>query len=99
MLLSYIPGDVVTYIDERGRPHAALVTCWWGAHEQAACNLVYIDETVPGDSFGAQRVAVASVSRGPTGAPGRYWQPSHEPVTLVADDFAAPAEATAPAPA
>jgi len=79
-ILSFKPGDRVTYVDEKGRPHAALVTQWWGESEHSACNLTYVDPLAPGDGV----EYVSSVSRGPAGAPGRYWLPDGEPVGLDA---------------
>lgn len=47
MIPTFRPGnDVVTYVDDRGRAHTALVTHWYGNSASASCNLVYLDVTI-----------------------------------------------------
>ena len=86
-LLAFRPGDRVTYVDEAGKSHAALVKVWWGSDEHSACNLAYVDESER-DSYGPILRNVGSVSRGNGQTPGRYWQPDGEPVTMAAESAA-----------
>ena len=88
-LLSFRPGDRVTYVDEAGVAHAALVKKWWGADKHAGCNLAYVDES-ESDSYGPLLRNVGSVSSHDGSSPGRYWQPADEPVTAEAAPIPAP---------
>lgn len=65
-------GDAVTYVDENGRPHAALVTAAWST---TCANLVLVspDENQQ-DIYGRQiRRETSQVHRDCQAAPGRYW--------------------------
>ena len=83
-------GGTVTYYDEYGRPHDALITnIWWNEEfygepgydpdrpSNPSINLVYItDETSLTDPYGQQIVRKTSVPA-KTGQPahGMYWIP------------------------
>lgn len=92
-LLAFRPGDRVTYVDEAGVPHAALVKVWWGSDEHSTCNLAYVDES-ESDSYGPLLRNVGSVSSHDGSSPGRYWQPADEPVTAEAAPIPAPPPVT-----
>ena len=91
-LLSYEPGDVVCYVDPRGRPRLALVTTWWGEGRSApgnepACNLVLVsDDESKKDPYGRQIERETSVvHRSMQGAPGNFWCRTSDNVTLATD--------------
>lgn len=72
-------GDVVTYIDEVGVEHDALVTIYFGGnHPNGALNCVYVStDADKSDPYGRQIERASSVSRQQEGvtAHGRYWKP------------------------
>lgn len=71
-------GDVITYVDEIGVAHDALVTIYFGgARPDGALNCVYVssDEN-KSDPYGRQLERASSVSRqSEHTAHGRYWIP------------------------
>ena len=92
-LLAFRPGDRVTYVDEKGQAHAALVKSWMGASEHAACDLSYVDDAEQ-DGSGLVR-SVRSVSRGNSQMPCPYWLPDVAPVSgAFADSIPAPPPVT-----
>jgi hypothetical protein len=77
-------GRAVTYVDEHGESHAALVTQTWGKDgtkeydEKNAClsiNLAYVSGNLEDtDSYGTQIKRETSVChQSNQSAPGRYW--------------------------
>lgn len=71
-------GDVITYVDEVGVAHDALVTQYWGGEQPGgALNCVYItSEDTKRDPYGRQVERASSVSRqSEQTAHGRYWKP------------------------
>lgn len=73
------PGDVVTYVDQFGKPHNAVVTAYWdyGKNEPGkALNLVYVvDDESKSDSYGRQIERATSVSiQSESTAHGRYYK-------------------------
>lgn len=81
MLLTFQPGDFVTYVDKAGKPHNAIVTHWWGESAHSACNVVFVEPAIPRDPVGSGRDFRCSVPRGPVeGSSVGYWQPVSEPV-------------------
>lgn len=78
---SYDIGAHVTYVDEKGQQHDALVTTWWGLEHYKAsgsepgCNLVFVsaDETKH-DQYGRQTEHRTSVChKGVQPAYGSLW--------------------------
>lgn len=69
------PGEVVTYYDEHGVPHQALVTIVHGNTSQSCINVVYIsDDDTKRDSYGRQVERASSVQRkSEFTANGRYF--------------------------
>lgn len=72
-------GEVITYVDEVGVSHDALVTIYFGGvHPNGALNCVYVSsDTNKSDPYGRQLERASSVSRQNehTTAHGRYWLP------------------------
>ncbi len=69
-------GDTVTYFDEHGKPHNALVTANWGTGSTPSINLVWIDsDETKTDSYGRQIARNTSVvHKSNQSAHGCYWQ-------------------------
>ena len=74
-----LTGSVVEYVDERGKPHAALVTADWGVgspDDDKSVNVVWVvgDESQT-DSYGRQIARATSVvNEARQAAPGLYWR-------------------------
>lgn len=71
-------GDVITYVDEVGVAHDALVTVYWGGEQpNGALNCVYVSsDDTKRDPYGRQLERASSVSRqSEHTAHGRYWIP------------------------
>jgi len=69
-------GEIVTYFDEYGRPHPALVTRIWGdTLGECSINLVYVvDDPKQLDQYGRQTVhATSVVQKTAQSAHGRYY--------------------------
>ena len=68
-------GDVVTYVDELGKKHNALVLINHGGTPTSAINVVYLsDDETKRDSYGRQVERASSVSRkSEYTAHGRYY--------------------------
>lgn len=74
-LLAFRPGDRVTYVDEAGKAHAALVERWHETHENGTCNIIYTEND-------STRRVLSVLRKGSPGCSGnRYWQPDGEPVS------------------
>jgi hypothetical protein len=70
-------GSVVEYVDELGRPHAALVTANFGGENPTpSLNVVYVSASESEhDSYGRQIARETSVvNEANQGAHGRYWR-------------------------
>lgn len=78
-------GSAVTYVDERGQKHDALITQRWDGltvdagdpiAPNAAVNLLYVsDDTAETDQYGRQIKRVSSVQgESAVTAPGRFWR-------------------------
>jgi len=71
-------GDVVTYTDEVGVKHDALVTVYFGGDRpDGALNCVYVSlDNSKSDPYGNQLERASSVSRkSEHTAHGRFWEP------------------------
>lgn len=68
-------GDSVTYYDEFGVPHQAVLTQVWGTDPKCAVNLVYVSsDSNETDQYGRQIKRECSVvHKDNQGAHGRYW--------------------------
>jgi hypothetical protein len=69
------PGDVVTYVDEVGKSHQALVTIVHGNTAESCINVVYVsDDDTKRDSYGRQVERASSVQKqSEYTAHGRYF--------------------------
>lgn len=70
-------GQAVTFIDEVGKPHNAVVTADWSISEEpGAINLVFVsDDEALTDPYGRQIVRKTSVThQSKQSAPGYYWK-------------------------
>jgi len=71
-------GSAVTYVDEYGKPHNAIVTRDWSPlpEHPGSVNLVYVvDDVSMTDSCGVQIARATSVVHQPQqSAHGRYWK-------------------------
>lgn len=83
-LLAFKHGDRVTYVDEHGVPHAALVREWHERHDRGTCTLLYVTPN------GSTEYVLSVCRKDTAGVPvsrvyGRYWQPDGEPVTMASE--------------
>jgi len=72
------PGDAVTFVDQHGASHNALLTCVHGeatSDYQPSVNLLYVTgDEAKRDPYGLQIERSSSVvHRGQQGAHGMYW--------------------------
>lgn len=70
-------GDVVVFVDPRGREHNAVVTANWGQTPTASINVVWVtsDESKT-DSYGRQiDRATSVVHESNQAAHGNFWKP------------------------
>lgn len=78
-------GSAVTYVDEFGKEHAALITQRWDGQpvdtdepikETAAVNLLYVSgDAAETDQYGRQIKRASSVQgESAVTAPGRFWR-------------------------
>ena len=87
MLLTFRPGDdVVCFVDERGNPHTALVTHWFGKSLTSACNLIYLDQSVR-DARGLKPIQLDNIRAfdGLNRTRTSYWRPYGVNETTTAD--------------
>jgi hypothetical protein len=72
-------GKIITYCDEHGRKHPALITAVWGTGPEALgvnpINVIYVSgDDTKHDPYGRQVERASSVqAAGPTAAHGRYY--------------------------